>query len=277
MRISVIMSTYYKEKPEYIDEALRSIWTTQIRRPDEIILVEDGTLPAELEKVITEWEQTIGSAFVVLRNTHNRGLANALNDAIATSTGDLLARMDSDDISTPERFLLQEQYMIQHPDVDILGGSLREFNDFNTLDIVRSYPLTMDKVEKSIHRMSPLAHPTVMFRRHFFDSGIRYTDQYPLCEDITLWFDAVHTHRIINNIPDIILHFRRTNTTMSRRSRVKAWNEFKAYNHGIYQTKGIWTTNYIFSLMRFIFRNLPCNLITRIYKSGNLRNHIATL
>lgn len=276
MKVSVIMSTYYKEKPEYLNEALRSIWTNQIRRPDEIILVEDGMLPTELEQVVTEWEHTIGSSFVVLRNKQNRGLATALNEAIAVATGDFLARMDSDDISTPERFLLQEQYMIQHPDVDILGGSLREFNDTNTLDIVRTYPLTMDKIEESIHRICPLAHPAVMFRRRFFESGIRYTDRYPLCEDITLWFEAVHAHRVINNLPDIILLFRRTSTTMSRRSRAKAWNEFKAYNHGIYRVNGIFTTAYIYSLMRLIFRNLPCCIITKIYQSSTLRNHLAT-
>lgn len=58
MTISVLMSTYYKEKPEYLNEALKSIWSDQIRKPDEIILVEDGPLTDNLYSIIDEWKKT---------------------------------------------------------------------------------------------------------------------------------------------------------------------------------------------------------------------------
>lgn len=275
MTISVIMTTYYKELPAYLHAALDSIWTQQIRKPDEIVLVEDGLLPAELEEVVGQWEKTIGSSLKVIRRKSNRGLALALNDAISNATGELLARMDSDDISMPERFLLQERYMEQHPEVDILGGSLREFNDAGTLDNTRVYPSTMKEIKASMHRLSPLAHPTVMFRHRIFKNGLRYSNRYFICEDITLWFDAVHAGYIINNIPDIVLRFRRNDNTMSRRARKKAFSEFKAYNHGIHQLYGPFTTRYAYSCIRLAFRLLPSKIITQIYKTGSLRNKMA--
>lgn len=275
MRISVIMSTYFREQPQYLDAAMKSIWTDQTRKPDEIVLVEDGPLVPGLDAVVDKWQKIIGDALVVIKRSKNGGLASALNKAIDAASGDLLARMDSDDISLPDRFAVQEKYMAEHPEVDILGGGLREFNDAGTLDKVRIYPATMDDVKKSMHRMCPLGHPTVVFRRRFFDDGFRYNGKYHICEDVTMWYDAACAGRIINNIPDVVLRFRRNDSTMNRRSREKAWSEFCAYNDGIYRLWGLFTTRYFFSFMRMIFRLLPASIIKVIYKQGHLRNKMS--
>lgn len=267
MTISVLMSTYCKEKPEYLDEAMRSIWTDQVRKPDEIILVEDGPLTDELYDVIHNWKNLIGDAFVIVEKSANQGLALALNDGIAVAKGDLIARMDSDDISLPNRFRLQEEYMNNHEDVDILGGAIQEFNDEGTLNNVRIYPATMDEVLKTMYRVAPVAHPTAMFRKSFFDSGFRYSSKYHICEDVTMWYDAAKEKRIINNLPEVILHFRRNDSMMNRRSREKAWSEFLAYNDGIKKVYGLFSYKYIFSLLRMIFRLLPSGAIRAIYNS----------
>ena len=107
--ISVIISTYIGEEAQYLDRALRSIWDDQRRKPDEIVLVEDGLLKKELLDVIDAWKKKLGSMFVVIEKPVNEGLAAAMNDAIEVARGDLIARMDSDDISLPDRFMLQEQ------------------------------------------------------------------------------------------------------------------------------------------------------------------------
>jgi glycosyltransferase involved in cell wall biosynthesis len=267
MTISVLMSTYCKEKPEYLDEAMRSIWTDQVRKPDEIILVEDGPLTDELYAVIHNWKNLIGDAFVIVEKSANQGLALALNDGIAVAKGDLIARMDSDDISLPNRFRLQEEYMNNHEDVDILGGAIQEFNDEGTLNNVRIYPATMDEVLKTMYRVAPVAHPTAMFRKSFFDSGFRYCSRYHICEDVTMWYDAAEKKRIINNLPEVILHFRRNDSMMNRRSREKAWSEFLAYNDGIKRVYGLFSYKHIFSLLRMIFRLLPSGAIRAIYNS----------
>ena len=265
--ISVIISTYKGEKSEYLDRALKSVWDDQKRKPNEIILVEDGPLTRELSDVIEAWKKVLGSKLVVIEKPKNEGLAAALNDAIEVAQGDLIARMDSDDISLPDRFLLQERYMNEHPEVDILGGSIREFNDEGTLSSVCRYPATMQDVLRTMYKASPLAHPTVMFRSSFFKAGYKYSSKYHICEDVTMWYDAAAGGRVINNLQDVLLEFRRNPSVLLRRSREKAWSEFLAYNDGISRVYGRFSYKYIYSFMRMCFRLMPTSIVSFIYGS----------
>ncbi len=265
--ISVIIATYKGEKPEYLDRALRSIWDDQKRKPDEIVLVEDGPLTMGLCNVVDAWKEILESRLVVIEKPVNQGLAAALNDAIEVAHGDLIARMDSDDISLPDRFMLQEQYMDEHPEVDILGGSIREFNDEGTLSAVQRYPATMQEVLRTMYKASPLAHPTVMYRSSFFKAGYRYSSKYHICEDVTMWYDAAAGGRVINSLQDVLLEFRRNPSVMQRRSREKAWSEFLAYNDGISRLYGRFSYKYIYSFMRMCFRLMPASLVSLIYDS----------
>lgn len=265
--ISVIISTYKGEQPEYLDRALRSIWDDQRRKPDEIVLIEDGLLKKELLDVISVWKKKLGNMFVVIEKPVNEGLAAALNDAIEVAHGDLIARMDSDDISLPNRFMLQEQYMDEHPEVDILGGSIHEFNDEGTLSAVCRYPATMREVLRTMYKVSPLAHPTVMFRSSFFKDGYRYSTKYHICEDVTMWYDAAAGGRLINNLQDVLLEFRRNPSVMQRRTREKAWSEFLAYNDGISRLYGRFSYKYIYSFMRLCLRLMPVSIVSFIYNS----------
>lgn len=272
--ISVLMSTYHREHPDYLDAAMDSIWTQQVRRPEQIVLVEDGPLTDALYAVIRKWKDTLSDTLTIVEKTQNGGLAAALNDGIAVCQGDLIARMDSDDIAMPERFLLQERYMKQHPEVDVLGGALREFNDEGTLSNVRRYPATMTDVLHTMYRVSPVGHPSSMFRRSVFDEGHRYSSRYHICEDVTMWYDLACAGKVINNIPDVILNFRRNDSMMNRRSHEKAWSEFLAYNDGIYRLWGLFTYKYAYSLARMIFRLMPAPIIKMLY-NGRLRKIIA--
>lgn len=265
--ISVIISTYIGEEAQYLDRALRSIWDDQRRKPDEIVLVEDGLLKKELLDVIDAWKKKLGSMFVIIEKPVNEGLAAAMNDAIEVARGDLIARMDSDDISLPDRFMLQEQYMDEHPEVDILGGSIREFNDEGTLSAVYRYPATMKEVLRTMYKVSPLAHPTVMFRSSFFKDGYRYSTKYHICEDVTMWYDAAAGGRLINNLQDVLLEFRRNPSVMQRRTREKAWSEFLAYNDGISRLYGRFSYKYIYSFMRLCLRLMPVSIVSFIYNS----------
>ena len=273
MTLSVLMSTYIKEKPQYLNEALNSIWSVQTRMPDQIVLVEDGLLTKELYSIIKKWKKIIGDKFMIVSNKENKGLALALNDGIEVCTGDFIARMDSDDIAMPNRFELEEKFLLEHPNTDIVGGALLEFNDTNSLEKIRHYPQTIQEVRNSIHKASPLGHPTVMFRRSFFDAGHRYNNKYYICEDVTLWFEALVSGAVINNIPDVVLKFRRNDSMMKRRGKQKAWSEFLAYTNGIYMINGLFTYKYIYPFARMVFRLMPSRFIKLIYNSS-IRNKI---
>lgn len=271
MRITVLLSVYKNEKPEYLSRALSSIWDDQTFKPSQIVLVEDGPIPAELESIVDGLQMRVNVSGVatvtVVKLPVNGGLTKALNQGLKYATGDLIARMDSDDIADPKRFERQVAYLEEHPEVDIVGGSLQEFDRENECLNIRHYPLTHEEACRYIVKACPLAHPAVMMRRRIFDEGLRYDEQYRMSQDIKLWFDAIMAGCRIGNIPEVVLYFRREGDVFRRRSRAKAWNEFKIYMNGIYRMKGLLIPAYIYPIARYCFRLLPPAVVKWIYGS----------
>ena len=267
MSISVLMAVYRSEKAEYLQRALTSVWDDQSLTPDEIVLVQDGPVGDELSAVIAEWQQKLGDKLNLVVNESNIGLTKSLNKGIACIASDFIARMDSDDVSHPLRFERQVAYLEQHDDVDIVGGALQEFDDENECLNVRHYPLTNDEVLRYIYKASPLAHPTVMMRRRLFDTGLRYDERYRTSQDIALWYDALCAGHKIGNVEEITINFRRADDVFKRRSREKAFNEYKIYVNGIRRLYGAVTWRYIYPLARLAFRLMPVSVVKRIYGS----------
>lgn len=267
MKISVLMSVYKAEQPDYLEKALKSIWDDQTYKPFEIILIADGSLTPELDQIINKWQASLGSSFVVCRNETNLGLTKSLNKGLKYAQGELIARMDSDDISHPKRFELQRNFLLHNSNIDVVGGALQEFNDKNDCLNIRYYPEDPEKMGKYICKASPLAHPTVMMRRKIFDSGISYDERFRMSQDIALWFDVLSNGYKISNIPDITIYFRLAGDVFKRRSRKKAFNEFQIYINGIYRLHGLFTFAYIYPISRLLFRLMPKSIIKWIYGS----------
>ncbi len=267
MSISVLMSVYKSEKPTNLDRALQSVWDDQSMKPEQIVLVEDGPLGEDLARVVGNWKSKLGEMMTVLVNEKNMGLTKSLNRGLDAVRCELVARMDSDDISAPQRFELQSKYMKEHSDVDIVGGALREFNDIDSELRIRHYPLTHEEAVKYICKASPLAHPTVMMRRRMFNAGLRYNEKYRMSQDIALWFDAILAGYKIGNLPEVTINFRSQGNVFKRRSRAKAWNEFKIYMNGIYRMNGLLTLKFRYPIARLCFRLMPPSVVKHIYGS----------
>lgn len=267
MSISVLMSVYKSEKPTNLQHSLKSIWDDQNLKPDEIILVEDGPLSDELHEIIYAWKDRLNHKFKILVNETNLGLTKSLNRGLKVATSKYIARMDSDDISMPDRFKHQAEFLDENPDIMIVGGSLQEFDSINENLNIRRYPLSNDRVLKYIHKASPLAHPTVMMRRSIFENGLCYDERYRTSQDIALWFDVLRAGYKIANLQEVTIKFRRDEDVFRRRSRDKAKNEFKIYLSGIYHLNGLFTTKYIYPIARYIFRMMPVGIIKVIYGS----------
>lgn len=265
MSISVLMSVYKAENPDYLDKALRSVWTDQTLPPDEIILIEDGSLTDDLLEVIEKWK-TEGAPLIILKNSRNLGLTKSLNIGIEKARGEYIARMDSDDISMPDRFRLQSEFLDANPEISIVGGSLQEFDNEHENLGIRNYPENNEDAIHYIYKASPLAHPAVMMRKSMFNDGIRYNEKYRTSQDIALWYDIILAGYKIANLNDILIKFRRNDDTFSRRSRSKAKNELIIYMKGIKNIYGFsWL--YVFPIARFIFRWMPVSVIKKIYNS----------
>ena len=267
LTVSVLMSVYKRETGAHLDRSMKSIWDDQTRKPDEIVLVEDGPLTDELYSVIEKWRKVLGEKLVSPRNEVNNGLTAALNLGLEYVKSDLMARMDSDDLSDPRRFERQLKFMEENPSVDVVSGSLQEFDSEHPCLSIRRYPTK--HITTYICKASPLAHAASVIRmKAFREGGLRYDPQYPMNEDIALWFDMLRKGYRLSNIDDIVYYVDCDGGMFERRSRQKAWPEFKVYMRGIKDIRGLFTWRYVYPISRLAFRYMPVKLIALIYGSS---------
>ena len=111
MKCSVLMSVYKNDNPEFLKTALESIYEQQTRKPDEIVVVFDGKLTEELYTVLNNFKKDKETIVFYYPQEVNQGLGQALKIGSEKCTGDYIFRMDSDDISAPERFEKQLDYL----------------------------------------------------------------------------------------------------------------------------------------------------------------------
>lgn len=220
--ISVLLSVYSKESAVFLEQAIYSIFNKQTLKPAEIILVQDGPLTLELKNAINNQKKLLGNVLKIVPLDHNGGLANALNVGISYCSGDFIARMDTDDISTENRFLEQFTFLVNNPDVDVVGCWISEIDENNVVIKEKvEYPLEHNELYSFFKKRDPLAHPSVMFRRSFFDKVKGYSDIIPLAEDTYLWYDGFRAGCKFANISYIGLQFRRNSAFYKRRSNIE--------------------------------------------------------
>lgn len=222
-KVSVLMSIYVKEKPEYLKEAMDSI-LAQTYPIDEIMLIEDGPLTEELYALIAAYKKE-NKNIRTFAFKENRQLGRALAKGVKLCRNELIARMDTDDIAMPDRIEKQVAYMEAHPQVHVLGGSIREFNDEGTTDRVKYMPLTQEEIVEYVKVRNPLNHMTVMFRRSAVLEVGNY-QHFPYLEDYSLWSRMLSKGYQIRNIEDILVRARTSMALVRRRS---GWAYFKGF------------------------------------------------
>ena len=212
---SLLMSVYNGEKAEYLTECFDSIYKQTVR-PTEIVLVEDGQLNDSLREAIKREEQRFPMMKrVVLKQ--NCGLGVALSEGMKACTYDLIARMDTDDICSPNRFEVQLSYMQEHPEIDVLGAWITEFDHepSNTVG-VRCPPESHEAIYKFGKMRNPTNHPVVMFRRQSVLDAGGYLPS-PLFEDYYLWARMLVKGYRFHNLQQSLLLFRRSPEMIHRR------------------------------------------------------------
>ena len=223
-KVSVSMSVYVKEKPEYLQAALESI-VTQTYPASEIMLIEDGPLTEQLYDVLRSYKEKYPEIIRTFAFEQNQQLGRALAKGVELCSHELVARMDTDDIAMPDRIEKQVAYMNEHLDVHVLGGAIREFNDAGTTDRVKLMPKTQKEILNYVKNRNPLNHMTVMFRRSAILEVGNY-QHFPYLEDYSLWSRMLSKGYQIRNIDDILVKARTSMALVGRRS---GWAYFKDF------------------------------------------------
>jgi len=227
---SVLLSVYRKEKPEYLEQALTSIWDEQTLKPKQIVLVKDGSLTAELNAVIGRWQKELGLVFRVVCLEENVGLAGALNHGLDFCEFDLIARMDTDDVAVADRFQKQYAFMVAHPEIAVCSGQIEEWDqDFSRMISVRRLPLVHEDILRLAKRRSPVSHPAAMFRKHAVLDVESYPSLYP--EDYPLWGSMLAKGYVFANLPNTLVRMRCGDKMFDRRGLAFFKGEVEVYKH----------------------------------------------
>ena len=264
-KFSVLMSVYEKERPEFLQQALLSIWDDQLLKPSEIVIVLDGPLPAPLEKVIQDFSNIAPVNTVNL--SRNMGLGIALATGLDACAYDLVLRMDSDDIAFSDRFSRQVDFMQANPDIAFSSGYIAEFHEsIEDISGIRKVPHTFERIKKFAKFRNPMNHMAIAFRKKDVIASGSYTD-FPGYEDYYLWVRMIQKGYRAANIPETLMYARIGNNMYKRRQGIHFFQqEFKLQNT-FYRINFIGTPAYVRNIIARAFpRLLPVFFLKSIYK-----------
>lgn len=217
-KYSVLMSLYKNEKPQHLKDSLESM-LHQSLLPDEIVMVIDGPITDELNSILNQYKTAYPQLFKFVRLKENVGLGLALNEGIKQCRNELIARMDTDDISLPNRCEKQLKAFGEE-ELDIVGTNIDEFIDNpNNIVSTRSLPSQHDDIVSFSRRRNPFNHPTVMYRKSavMYNGGYK---NYRRNQDMDLFIRMLNNGSRAKNIDESLLLFRANEDNLKRR---KSW------------------------------------------------------
>ncbi len=212
---TLLISTWAGDRPDYLREAFTSTVVAQTRRPAEVVLVQDGPVPSELAAEIARLREASPVPVRHIELETNQGLGPALDAGLQASSHEIVARMDSDDVSVPERF--ERQLPLIEAGADIAGSGLFEFGaDIDDVVGRRTPPTDPAEIRRVVRFRDPFNHPTVVYRRTAVQAAGGYADM-ALMEDYLLFTRMVAGGAVPANLPDPLVFYRVGDGAYARR------------------------------------------------------------
>lgn len=264
---SVLMSVYYKEHPDYLRQSMQSIYDQTVPTND-FVLVCDGPLTPELDAVIADMQLQFGPRLHVCRLLKNGGLGKALNFGIGQCKNDLVARMDSDDVSRPERCEQQLAVFRDYPEYSLVSGIVEEFDgNIHQVTGCRVVPETQKEIIQFAKKRNPFNHPCIMYKKSAVQAVGSYQNFY-LLEDYYLWIRMLQQGYMGYNIQEPLLWMRAGSEMYKRRGGwkyVESQRKLFAYmsKSGFISQTDYWVQ----SMVRLVGAVMPNWLRTILFKN----------
>jgi glycosyltransferase involved in cell wall biosynthesis len=219
------MSVYINDNPQYFKTAVESM-LNQTLKPSQIVIVCDGKLNKSHNAIIRDLKRKNEEIFTIVKIKKNSGVWNALNEGIKYCKNEIIAKMDSDDISLPQRCQVQMSEFQKKPSLDYIGSYATEFIDGAKNAVsVRKVPITEAEIRKYAKRRNPFNNPTVMYKKSKVINCGGYK-KMKRCEDYDLAVRLIMSGAICENIPESLLYYRLTEDTFNRR---KNWSNTRGF------------------------------------------------
>lgn len=264
-KFSVLISVYKKVDPIEFNKALKSI-INQTICPNEIVLIQDGPLTPELLKEIDNFSKKfLNFKNVVLER--NVGLGKALNIGLSHCTYELVARMDTDDLSRKNRFELQLEEFKNNPKLAVVGGHIAEFyTNPNEIQNYRFVPESSNEMLNMVKRRNPVNHVTVMFKKSDIEEVGSYM-HIPFLEDYYLWARLLAKKKEIKNINQVLVDVRTGKEMYKRRGNKKYISSWNKLQRSMLEMNLINKFDYMINMINIIlFINTPPRLKEFVYE-----------
>lgn len=208
----VVMCAYNEESHirASIDSVIRNTFENFT-----LIVIDDGSTDST-PQILREFSKS-DSRIRVVRNTMNVGIAMSTNIALQNCNTDFVAIMDADDISLPDRFEVQIDYLSRHPEIDVVGSSMFTLSgiESNEVRVARHHDLRNSLLKENI-----VFNPTVMFRSGIVEKGLYYCNpRYRYTHDYQIWTKLAITCKFANIEQPLVIYRDNKSSTNSNSSR----------------------------------------------------------
>lgn len=221
MRLTVVVPIYKNNDAQQLRASLDSI-LRQTLLPNEILVVADGPVSAELEQVVSSFKFLVSSKNLPIEVNYqkfeqNEGLGETMRKAVLVAKGDYIARMDADDICLPNRFENQMKRFEEDPTLSVVGGQIAEFDgDVNNITGRRVVPLEHEEIVSYMKSRNGMNHVTTILKK----KELIYSGNYQpffLLEDYYLWIRMIQCGCRFKNINEDVVLVRAGKEQMDRR------------------------------------------------------------
>ena len=253
--ISVLMSIYSEPK-NWIELSINSI-SNQSYKNFEFIIINDNP-KRQINIELLEKYKNIDPRIVVITNKSNLGLTKSLNKGLKIATGDYIARMDADDISLPDRFLKQVNFLDSNKEYIACGSSYTNINQIGGKKQIINSPETDAEIRSRIVLNNPIAHPTLMFRKDLVRlNNLYYDESLKYAQDYKFIFDLSQIGKLYN-LQELLLNYRISEYQISK-------------NHSKDQIKFANTIREIIVIKTLKKININTKVTTEIYDTNTSR------
>lgn len=213
---SVLMSVYFKERPEWLELSIKSM-LNQTVKADEFVIVKDGPLTEGLDEVINRYKDKYPNLFKIIELNENVGLGPALAIGVENCRNELIARMDSDDYSLENRCEKQLKCFEENTDLDVVGCFESEFiDDIENIISIHKVPETSEEIDTFMRRRCALLHPTVIYKKSSVIACGNYKN-VPLYEDYDLFIRMMKNKFKGYNVQESLYYIRVNSDFYKRR------------------------------------------------------------
>ena len=262
---SVLMSVYAKDEPVWFREAIESM-VHQTYAPQEILIIEDGPVSAELRAVSETCITLYPNLIRVISLPKNVGLAMAMNYGVTQCRNEWIARMDADDISAPERCEKELLAALEH-NADLVGCDSAEF--MGSIDHPvsnRVFPQTHEELVAFSRRRVPFCHPAVMMKKSAVLRAGNYHDVFPH-DDYDLFVRMLASGAIGYSINEILFYVRVNENFYNRRGGWRYARTLLEYNVQLLKSGWMSPVDFIVrSCGNLLFSLVPVGVRTWLYR-----------